>query len=256
MVDQIRYIPLDIIDKPRVAMRSDVHDDTIEDLASSIKKIGVLQPIIVRAVGERMEVIAGHRRVVASRIAGKVTIPAIVRDPSESDITVFKLHENLLRREVNPVDEAIFLTTIMKEHDYTIKNIVEMIKRSENYVSSRLEILSYPDYLIEAVGIKKISLGAAHWLAQIDNDTIRKNYVGYAINGGISVRRALAWYESWRIGAEYSNPLEIAETDAESGEEKTVHKEECIICRTHDVPEAMMLYYGHMDCVRKIAEVV
>ena len=252
MTETIQNIPLNLIDEPEVAMRSDVHDDTLEELAASIKSIGLLQPVILRPRGERYEVIAGHRRVVAARLAGLVLIQAVVRNPTDEEATVFKLHENLLRRDVNPVDEAIFLRRVMQEQDFNVDEIVELTRRSLGYIQSRLEILEYPDYLIEAVGEKQITLGAAHWLNQITDERVRRSYVGYAISGGISVRRAVAWHDSWKAGAARSNPLDIQETDAETGEEQIVHKELCVICQGHDVLDMMMLYYAHLECVEKI----
>lgn len=252
MAEEIQNLPLDQIDAPKIAMRSDVHDEGIEELVDSIKMIGLLQPIIVRAVGERFEVIAGHRRVVAARLAGLVTISAIVRVADDAEATVFKLHENLMRVDVSPIDEASFLARIMKEEGLDIKVMAALIRRSADYISSRLAILEYPDYLIEAIGEKQISLGAAEYLVKITDEQVRQNYVSYAISGGISVRRAIAWFESWRLGATHRNPLEIAEPDAETGEERTVHKEECIVCQTHDIPNFMMLYYAHIGCVSKI----
>lgn len=250
--EQIQKISLDSIDAPKTAMRSEVHDEGIEELASSIKSIGLLQPILVRPVGKRYEIIAGHRRVTAARLAGLVTIASIVRTPSDSETTVFQLHENLLRRDVNPIDEAIFLAAVMKAQDLDVKKIAEVTRRSTEYIASRLAILGYPDYLIEAIGEKQIALGAAEYLAKITNEQVRKNYVHYAVSGGISVKRAIAWYESWRLGQVRANPMDIVEPDAETGEEREVHKEFCIICQTHDVPGEMMLYYAHLICFDKI----
>lgn len=254
MSNQIQEISLDQIDAPKLAMRSDIHDEGIEELAKSIRDIGLIQPIVLKPVGERYEIIAGHRRVVASKLAGLILISAIVRNPSDSDATVLKLHENLLRRDVNPVDEAVFLATIMKEEKYNLKQICEMTRRSESYISSRLEILDYPNYLIEAVGNKQVSLGAAHWLNKITDEKTRRNYTGYGMQGGISVKRAQAWFDSWDRGLNYSNPLEIKEEDEKTGEQKTVHKEQCILCGGYDVPDAMMLYYAHMECVEKLKQ--
>lgn len=254
MANQIKDISLDQIDEPKLAMRSDVHDEGIEELAKSIKDIGLIQPITLKPVGDRYEVIAGHRRVIASKLAGLILIPSIIRDVNSNEATVLKLHENLLRRDVNPVDEAVFLAQIMKTEKYNLKQICEMTKRSDSYVSSRLEILNYPDYLIEAVGNKQISLGSAHWLNKITDEKTRRNYTGYGMQGGISVIRAKAWFDSWDRGQNYSNPLEIEETDEATGEQKSVHKEQCIICGAHDVPDMMMLYYAHIECVEKIKQ--
>ena len=274
MTEEIQNIPLDQIDAPKVPMRSDVHDEGIEELASSIRNIGLLQPVILRVVhvGEtetckpyilengvcnfsqhaRFEIIVGHRRVTAARLAGLVTIAAIVRALTDSEATVSKLHENLMRRDVNPVDESIFLAKIMQEEGLDMKQVVELTKRSEAYISGRLEILHYPDYLIEAVGEKQVSLGAAHWLDQILDEHVRRNYVSYAISGGISVKRAIAWYESWKIGAARANPLQAPESEPETDENREPWKEVCMVCEVSDLPKEMTLVYAHKDCVAKI----
>lgn len=252
--EEIQNISLDQIDAPKIAMRSEVHDEGIEELASSIRSIGLLQPVLLRAVGDRYEVIAGHRRVTAARLAGLVTISSIVREASDSEATVQKIHENLMRTDVNPVDEAIFLSKVMKQEGLDVKQIAEVTRRSIEYISSRLEILNYPDYLIEAVGEKQISLGAAAHLAKITDEKVRRNYANYAISGGISVKRAIAWFESWRVGATYSNPIESVEVDAQTGGERVVHKEVCIICSTQGPAQEMMLYYAHRDCYKKIQQ--
>lgn len=274
MAEQIQDIPLDQIDAPKIAMRSDVHDDGIEELASSIREIGLQEPVILRSVHQsfcddifkeesvrapqcsvgcnRYEIIIGHRRVTAARLANLVVIDGIVRNRSDSEVTVMKLHENLLRRDVNPIDEAIFLSRVMLEQTLDIKKIAKLTQRSTEYIASRLEILNYPDYLIEAIGEKQISLGAAEYLAKITDERVRKNYVSYAISGGISVKRAIAWHDSWKRGAGYSNPTLISEPDLESGVAREVHKELCVICQNHDVPDEMMLHYAHRKCVETI----
>ena len=189
----------------------------------------------------------------AARLASLVTIPAIIRDLDDAAATTQKIHENLLRVDVNPIDEAIFLSKIMQEQNLDIKKIAELTRRSADYISSRLEILQYPDYLIEAIGDKQISLGAAEYLAKITDEQVRRNYVSYAISGGISVKRAIAWHDSWNRGGVYSNPLDLEDSDSETGELREPHKELCVICQRHDVPDTMMLYYGHRECVEKIA---
>lgn len=254
MADQIQQIPLDQIDAPKTAMRSDVHDEGIDELAQSIQNIGLLQPVILRAAGERFEIIAGHRRVTAARLAGLVTIASIVRTLTDSEATVSRLHENLLRVDVNPIDEAIFLRKVMQENDLDTKKIAEWTRRSAEYIASRLDILEYPDYMIEAIGEKEISLGAAAHLAKITDERVRKNYTSYAISGGISVKRAIAWYDSWRAGQVRANPMDIVEPDVDNGEERVVHKEFCIICQVHDIPDKMMLYYAHLNCCEKISQ--
>ena len=160
--------------------------------------------------------------------------------------------ENSARQDINPIDEAIFLSKVMAEKELNIKQMGELTRRSADYIAARLAILEYPDYLIEAVGEKQISLGAAEYLAKITDERVRVNYVSYAISGGISVKRAIAWHDSWNRGGAQPNPLTIVERDADTGVEREVHKELCVICQRHDVPDEMMLHYAHRECVKKI----
>lgn len=252
MAEQTQDISLDSIDFPEILMRSDPHDAGIDDLTQSIQKIGVFNPIIVRPRGDRFLLVAGRRRILASQLGGKVTIPAHVRDLTDEEALKIMVDENSARQDINPIDEAVFLMKVMAEKDLNIKQMGELTRRSADYIASRLAILEYPDYLIEAVGEKQISLGAAEYLAKITDKQVRRNYVMYAISGGISVKRAIAWYDSWNRGGVHANPLTVAELDEETGVEREVHKELCVICQRHDVPDEMMLYYGHRNCVEKI----
>ncbi len=248
----IQDISLDSIDFPEILMRADPHDEGIDDLTQSIQRIGVFNPIIVRPKEARFLLVAGRRRILASKLAGKVTIPARVRELTDEEALKIMLDENAARQDVNPIEEAIFYAKVIKEKALDTKKMAELARRTPDYISSRLGILQYPDYLIEAIGEKQISLGAAQYLAKISDEKVRKNYVSYAVSGGISVKRAIAWYESWRVGFARPNPMDIVEEDPETGEEREVHKEFCIVCQTHDVPGEMMLYYAHLKCFDKI----
>ncbi len=255
MNNQIQDISIDLIDEPKIAIRGNVNDEDIDELAISIKQYGLIQPIVLKKVGDRYEVIAGNRRLIACRRNSMAKVPAIIKEIDERETTILKLHENLLRRDVNPVDEAVFLSRTMKAQNLGVKEIAEMINRSEQYIRTRLDILEYPDYLIEAIGEKQIPLGAAHWLAKITDEKIRFYYTGYAVRGGITINRAIAWYTSWEAGQTYSNPQEIKVSNEETGEEEVRHTEECIICRQLDFPADMVLFYAHWSCYEKIREV-
>ncbi len=252
MSDQIIEISLDLIDDPKLAVRSNVNDEGIDELATSIKTVGLISPLVVQKVGERYEIIAGHRRVTAMRRIGIAKASAIVRDMSENEATVLKLHENLLRQDVNPVDEAIFLSRILKKNNITINQAAIMTHRSPTYIRDRLDILEYPDYLIEAVGEKQIGLAAAGWLNKITDENVRRNYISYAVRGGITVKRALAWFDSWQAGREFSNPTQIEVIDKDTGDKVIRHQEDCLICRTADVPTNLTLFYAHWECAEKL----
>ena len=247
-------ISLDLIDAPQVAMRSDINDEGIDDLASSIRDHGLLQPITVRPVKDRYEIIAGHRRFIACRRLGIAKIAAIIRAANDSEATILMVHENLLRRDINPVDEAVFLAKIMQERNLKSKDLASLLNRSEGYIQDRLDILHYPDYLVSAISNKEINLGAAGWLNKITDERVRRDYVHYAVLGGIATKRAIAWFRSWELGQLPMDPQQFVSKNPETGQEETKYTAPCVLCGSDDEVKNLMLYYAHIDCYNKIKQ--
>lgn len=252
MTNEIREIPLDVIDDPVVAMRTDMDMEKLEELSSSIRENGVIQPITVRPNGERFEIVAGHRRYKASIYAGKVTIPAIIKELNDVDTDTVRIHENLFREDVNPVDEGRYIRKMVDTYDYTPNQLAKMTGKSEAYVRGRYELLDYPEYLLKAVQSEQISISSAQWLCKIDDDRVRSEYTRFAILGGITARRAEAWYRSWQAGSlprEASNYVEP--TEVANGEERKIMMP-CVLCREEDDIENMQMHYAHAECARAV----
>jgi len=230
MNNEIKQISLDLLDNPRIAMRSDVDGDEIEELMASMKDIGLMEPIVVRAVGERYEVIAGHRRTRAAKHLGWPTIEAKIVTADEDLTLVMRLAENLSRHDVDPVDEAVFIGEIMLEHKLDLSQIATMLKRRIEWVQDRLEVFEMPQYLKDYVKQKKIPLGAALWLNRIGNEKMRCHYSHWAGMHGVGVRGAKYWYDMWRAQPDVSNIETTEITDEGSSivrEKPTVLCERC-----------------------------
>jgi len=196
----MQSIQLHLIDEPTDAMRSDVWGDDLDDLARSIEQLGLLQPITLRAVGERYEVIAGHRRLSAFRKLGKASIPSIVRVADDVTGDAMKVHENLYRTDVNPVDQATFLARYAMRTNMTPTELAKQVNRSEAWVLSRLGLLNYPEYLIEMVGEGRLSMASAEVLNQIENLAVRESYCRAAAQQGLSATRARYWLAQANLG--------------------------------------------------------
>ena len=218
---KMQNIPLGLIDEPVNAMRSDVWDEALDDLARSIEQFGLLQPITIRAVGERYEVIAGHRRLAAHRKLGKASIPAIVREADETTSDAMKVHENLYRADVNPVDQAIYLAKYAERAGLSPAELAVQCNRSLAWVESRLGLLTYPDYLIEAVGEGKLSMASAEVLNQIVNPNIKESYCRAAAQQGLSAPRARYWLAQANLGRFDVNNI-VTEPIPEGAPEGTV----------------------------------
>ncbi|HEY6202438.1 MAG TPA: ParB/RepB/Spo0J family partition protein [Candidatus Limnocylindria bacterium] len=138
--------------------RSNFAADGISELASSIKRHGVLQPIVVSRDGDGYELVAGHRRVLAARVAGKTTIPAVIRDDVRDRLEL-ALVENLQRADLNAIETARAYKLLMETYDLTQEQVAERVGKSRSQVANMLRTLTAPQPLQDAVMEGKISEG-------------------------------------------------------------------------------------------------
>lgn len=243
---EIRNIPLHLVDEPVNAMRSDVWDEQLDDLAGSIQQFGLLQPVTLRQNGDRFEVIAGHRRLAAHRKLGLPTIASIVREADETTTDAMKVHENLYRADVNPVDQAVFLGEYQTRSNLTDEELATQLHRSVAWVQSRLEILGYPDYLMEFVHSGKLSMATASVLNQISNPAIKENYCRTAAIQGLSASRAKYWLAQAEVGERNAQNIRTLEvTDQTTGQKKEVIKMVCIFDGEEYPADEMMTGWYH-----------
>lgn len=252
--ETLEIVSLDLIDDPSAPMRSQMDEVKLDELAVSIKQHGLIQPITLRKVGNRYELVAGHRRYKASKRAGLVTVPAIIRVLDDRSTDTLRMHENLFREDVNPVDEARYIRLMIDKHQVEPAELSKMTGKSEQYLYARYDLLNFPDYLIDAVEKEQIALSAAQWLVKIDDDRVRSEYTRFAILGGITAKRAEAWYRSWLAGSLPRDPNTYVAPPSLGSTEVPALKMPCILCRYDDNIENMGMHYAHPDCVSAAAK--
>lgn len=256
MSEKILEVAIDLIDDPHTPMRSAMDEEKLEELMRSIKRHGLMQPITLRKIGKRYEVIAGHRRLTALKRMGWAIAYAVVVEASDERADELRMAENLYREDINPVDEARYIHKMVEEHNVEPAQLAEMTGKSEAYLMARYELLEYPPYLIEAIEKEQIGLTAAQWLVRIENEQVRAEYTRFGILGGITATRARAWYESWKAGQVPMKDGAIVVPDrTETGEPIPIY-DTCAICRNRDDITKMTMHYAHDDCVREIARAV
>ena len=199
-MENIKLINAAQITDPHFPMRSEVDQGAIWQLAESIKREGLINPITVRPQGDKYEVVAGHRRFIACKLAGVIDIQCVVRDLNDEQAFEIMAHENLERQDVDPVDEALFLGRVIGEDESKVRGVAEKLNRSEQWVHDRLDILTYPEYLIRALKEGKIKLGVAKWLGRITDETYREMFVNNAIRDGMPVWQAEYYHAQWAGG--------------------------------------------------------
>ena len=172
----------DIIEIPLSEIRSNPYqprttfvDETLQELADSIKEVGIVQPILVKKSIKGYELIAGERRTKAARLANLEKIPAIVKEFSDQEMMEIALIENIQREDLNPIDEANAYANIIKVSGMTQEEFAKKFGKSRSYVTNLLGLINLPLKTKDLVKEKKISMGHARALSKIeDNDKINE----------------------------------------------------------------------------------
>ena len=185
----VREIPLEKVQPNPSQPRMTFHQETINELAASIREHGVLQPILVRPSGDTYEIIAGERRWRASKVAGKETIPAIVERFDDATALEIALIENLQREDLSPLDEAVIYKKMTGELGYSIRQLAGKLGKDKGYVENRLRLANAPDDVREMVAQRYDTLSAAYELMKIDNIRRRKSLAKQMLDGKMTLLR-------------------------------------------------------------------
>lgn len=145
-------------------------DEALTDLSESIKEHGVVQPIIVRKLGNGYQIIAGERRWRASRMAGKRTIPAIIKECSNLEVMELALIENLQREDLNSIEEALAYKSLIEEYNMTQEDISKKIGKSRPAIANSLRLLQLPQEIKNLIAEGKITQGHARALLAISGE--------------------------------------------------------------------------------------
>ena len=164
-------------------------EQALNELALSIKEHGVIQPIIVRKIGDKYEIIAGERRYRASQLAGKTTIPALVRDIDDKETAKIALLENLQRSDLTPIEEAKTYQTILKLDNITQEELAANLGKSQSTVANKLRLLNLAEEVQTALLNKQISERHARSLLNVPNLEEQKKLLNQVIMNRLTVRQ-------------------------------------------------------------------
>jgi ParB family chromosome partitioning protein len=168
--------------------RRQMNDSTIAELAASLKATGLIQPIIVRKVGERYELIAGERRWRAARIAGLATIPVIIRDVDSFTQAQMALVENIQRENLNPIDRAQAYRSLMTQLGLTQAELAGRLGEDRSAVANHLRLLELPEAVRTLVAEGRLSLGHAKIIAGVADMLEQQRLANLVISQELSVR--------------------------------------------------------------------
>ena len=181
-------VDIDLVKPNPNQPRKHFDEDALNELADSIKKHGLIMPIVVNnMIGGQYMIIAGERRYRAAKIAGKKQIPVVIRSYTDREIKEISLIENLQREDLNPIEAANAMKQLMDEYKLTQEELAERIGKSRPAVTNTLRLLSLSREVIELVASGKLSAGHARALITLPEDAQYKLAID-AIKDGLSVR--------------------------------------------------------------------
>ena len=186
--DKVLYIPVEDILPNRFQPRLAFNEKELNDLASSIIKYGVIQPIVVRKIGEKYEIIAGERRYKASCLAGLKRIPAIMNNTDDDTSAEIALLENLQRKNLTVIEEAQSYKKLMNR-GFTQDDIAQKLGVSQSSVANRLRLLNLPKEVQDALLYNKISERHARTLLSLNDKDLQINLLNRIINEKLTVKQ-------------------------------------------------------------------
>ena len=186
--NEIEMIPIKDIRSNPYQPRIHFDEDSLNELAASIKEMGVLEPIIVKRSIKGYEIVAGERRTKASQIAGLERIPAIIKDFNDQEMMEIAILENIQRENLSPIEEAQAYKNYMDTLDITQEEVANKFKKSRSYITNLLGLLNLPKEIQKEVTNKTISMSHARVLSKMEDKDQIIALANRIKNEGLSVR--------------------------------------------------------------------
>lgn len=195
----VQEIPIAQIRPNPFQPRRQFDEESLRELAESIRQMGVIQPIIVRQESaEDYVLVAGERRLRAAQMAGLTAIPAIVRSPSEQQMLEMALVENVQREDINPVDAALAYKRLMDEFGLTMEQVAQRVGKSVPAISNTIRLLQLPEYILETIRNGALSEGHGRALLMVRDAVHQRQLWQEILSDNLSVRMAELRAREWR----------------------------------------------------------
>ncbi|PCH65175.1 MAG: chromosome partitioning protein ParB [Gammaproteobacteria bacterium] len=255
--DSLQYFPLDMIQPGKYQPRVDMSQESLEELADSIRAQGLVQPIVVRPVnGGHYEIIAGERRWRACKIAGLDTVAALVRDVSDRSAIAMALIENIQREDLNPMEEANALHRLREEFSMTHQEAAEAVGRSRAAVSNLLRLRNLNDEVKRLVENCDLEMGHARALLALEGEQ-QSEIANHIVEKGLSVRETEQLIRRL-LKPESEKPQKSAEVLAELDQVESLIKEKLgegfTVKHSASGKGRLMIDYRNVDDLKKLVK--
>lgn len=195
----INDIPLDKITPNPDQPRSSFDEAALEELAASIRELGIIQPLSLRKTGpDSYQIIAGERRFRAARLAGLESVPAYIRTANDSELTEMALIENIQREDLNAIEIALTFKKLIDQYNLTQERLSERIGKKRATIANFLRLLKLPSEVQLGLRDKRVDMGHARALLSIDDPRIQLKIYKEILKEGLSVRKVEELAKAWQ----------------------------------------------------------
>lgn len=181
-------LPISDIEPNRNQPRKNFDKDALEELADSIKKFGIIQPIVVQKKNDYFEIIAGERRWRAAKLAKLKEVPVVIKDYEPQEAKEIALIENLQREELNPIEEAEAYKSLIEEFDLRQEDVANRLSKSRSSITNTMRLLNLSSDVQEMVADGDLQMGHARALLGLENEDFQKKTAKQIVDKGLSVR--------------------------------------------------------------------
>lgn len=229
-MDKIKQIQVAKINAEPYALRSERDEESLESLAVSIKRIGVLVPLVVCGGPDAFDLVAGHRRLAACRKIGLEKVPCVISKAGPTEAREVSFAENMFRQDLSPVEIAAGVKDVLDQGHMTVDQAASALQRSKDWVGRMVAMLAWPADVLAAIHEGWLSVSAAANLALVHDDVYREFLLKNAKENGVTARTTAAWLQAWRA---YQPPEQAVEAEPITGEQRPepmVPQAPCICC--------------------------
>ena len=255
MTRELQSLSMHLILEPENPDRQEINRDALEELANSMKSRGLLQPILVRNEGDNFRIEAGHRRFLAAQILGWSHIDAIIQAAADEDaLHLDRAHENLIRCNLNPIEEAKIVWALVHDDGVGVERVATMLCRTQSWVDVRLEIYRYPDDLKEAISKGEIKVAVAKELSKVKNMETRERLLKSAVEYGASAAVVRQWVNDSSVG----QFLEQSDVQSAGGDFVAINRSQvnmpCRICDVSQLIDVLRHIWICPECMGAMQE--
>jgi ParB family chromosome partitioning protein len=246
---ELKHVPIELIQRGKYQPRTDMHEEALIELANSIKKQGIMQPIVIRPISaDRYEIIAGERRWRACQIAGLDTIPALIKPVGDEAAIAMSLIENIQRENLNPIEEAMALKRLQDEFELTQQEVADAVGKSRATVTNLIRLIGLSIDVRKMLEHGDLEMGHARALLSLD-DTRQSEAAKSVVGRGLSVRQTEALVRRLMAGPQDESNPTVMDPDIKNLEESLEEKlgAKVLIQHTAKGKGKLILKYNSLD---------